>query len=148
MDPARLIEKVFRPWRKPSCPSQLDPKELGQWGEQVAARHLQQNQYRILYRNYRARHGGEVDLVARHKPTANLCFIEVKTRSSEDYGRPSDAVDWKKQRLIVRGALDWLRLLDHPEVIFRFDIVEVVATTPPKVEIIENAFELPGDIYY
>lgn len=125
-----------------------DRTALGQWGEEVAARHLQRHGYRILRRNFRPRHGGEVDLVARHLPSATLVFIEVKTRTSEFQGRPADAVDEKKQRLIIRGAMAWLRLLHLPDVPFRFDIVEVLVEDPPLVSILPEAFCLPDDLTY
>jgi len=89
-----------------------------------------------------------VDVVARHKPTSTLCFIEVKTRKSDRYGRPALAVDREKEALIVRGAMSWLRLLDMPDVAFRFDIIEVIASEPPEISMIEDAFHLPPDIFY
>jgi putative endonuclease len=147
---ANLMRLVAYPlaWlreRNPGAPTEA--AALGRWGEDVAARNLRRHGYRLLARNYRPRHGGEVDIVARHKPTATLCFIEVKTRRSDRFGRPSRAVDEKKQRLIVRGALSWLRLLDRPDVSFRFDIVEVVAEDPPQITILENAFQLPPEMF-
>ncbi len=75
-------------------------------------------------------------------------FVEVKTRSSEDFGRPFSAVDRKKRRRIIRGAMAWLRMLELPDLTFRFDVVEVVASEPPEVRILENAFQLPANYYY
>ncbi len=121
---------------------------LGEWGEAVAVAWLLRNRYRVIRRNYRANRGGEVDVVARHKPTSTLCFIEVKTRKSDRYGRPALAVDREKEALIVRGAMSWLRLLDMPDVAFRFDIIEVIASEPPEISMIEDAFHLPPDIFY
>lgn len=80
---------------------------------------------KILYRNYRPKGGGEVDIVCRDEKT--LVFVEVKTRSSDEFGRPADAVNAEKRELIARGARSWLRLLDKPETIARFDVVEVIA---------------------
>lgn len=120
-----------------------DPRHaLGKRGEEIAARALRRAGYKVLYRNYRARGGGEVDLVCRHRDT--LVFVEVKTRSSQAYGAPAEAVTKQKQHLVARGALSWLRLLDHPDIHFRFDIVEVsVDGTSAATCIIENAFTLP-----
>ena len=50
--------------------------------------------------------------------------------------------------LIKRGALSWLRLLGNPDIPFRFDVIEVIATQPPQVRWIENAFLLPDPIRY
>jgi putative endonuclease len=84
-----------------------------------------------------------VDIVARHGNT--LTFIEVKTRTSAGYGRPADAVTLDKQRLIQRGAQDWLRRLGNPQVCIRFDVVEVllIPSQVPRIHLIENAFTLP-----
>ena len=121
---------------------------LGRAGEKLAAKHLQSNGHKILYRNFRAAHGGEVDIVCRDKRHNELVFVEVKTRSSEDFGRPLDAVDRRKRRLILRGAMTWLRMLDMPDIVFRFDVVEVVISGPPIIRHIENAFRLPEDYSY
>jgi putative endonuclease len=122
--------------------------ELGRYGEKLAARHLRNNGHKILYRNFRAAHGGEIDIVTRDKRRDQLVFVEVKTRSSEEFGRPLQAVDAKKQRLIIRGAMTWLRMLDMPDIVFRFDVVEVVTSKPIAIRLIENAFQLPEDYSY
>jgi putative endonuclease len=117
---------------------------LGREGERVAGKFLRRNGYRILYRNFRSTRGGEVDLVCRDRRADTLVFVEVKTRSSADFGRPADAVNKEKQRLIARGAVAWLRMLRHPDILFRFDIVEVVMTDgKPDCNLIRNAFQIP-----
>lgn len=120
---------------------------LGRRGEAIAARHLRRLGYKILYRNYRAPHGGEADLVCRDHDT--LVFVEVKTRTSEAFGTPAQAVTLPKQRLIARGALAWLKLLDNPDIHYRFDIVEVrIAGKQIEVNVIRNAFTLPEPYRY
>jgi putative endonuclease len=121
----------------------LTRSEIGLIGEHLAAKHLRKRGRRVLFRNYRGLHRGEVDIVARHGKT--LTFVEVKTRTSTGFGRPADAVTADKQRLIQRGALDWLRQLGNPRIQLRFDIVEVIliAGDLPRLNIIENAFTLP-----
>lgn len=127
-----------------------DPGEghlaLGRWGEERAARHVRRQGWKILRRNFRAPGGGEVDLVCRDGDT--LVFAEVKTRRSEEMGRPLDAVDERKQRLIRQGALHWLRLLDLPDITFRFDVIEVLAADPVEIRVIESAFRLPDPFRY
>ncbi len=93
-----------------------------------------------MYRRFRAKKGGEVDLVCRHGDT--LVFVEVKTRATLEHGRPYEAVDAEKRELIIRGAEAWLRLLGNPEILYRFDIVEVIIGEDRKLhcEIVENAF--------
>jgi putative endonuclease len=119
---------------------------LGAWGERVAARMLRRRGAKVLYRNYRAPRGGEVDLVCRHGDT--LLFIEVKTRRIEKNFRPMDAVNHKKQDLIKRGALSWLQLLGNPDIPFRFDVIEIITTEPLEIRWIENVFSLPDPFRY
>ena len=92
-------------------------------GEKLAARYLRRHGFKVLYRNFRGRQGGEIDLVCREGDT--LVFVEVKTRTNKDFGRPIEAVNRQKQRRISLGGLAWLRLLGDPDILFRFDVVEV-----------------------
>ncbi len=119
-----------------------DRAELGKLGEDLAAKFLRRQKRKVLFRNFRAPHGGEVDIVCRHRDV--LAFCEVKTRTSEEHGRPADAVNPGKQHLIIKGAHEWLRLLGHPKIKLRFDIVEVllIEGEPPRLNVIENAFTL------
>lgn len=122
---------------------------LGWDGENEAAKFLRRAGYKVLYQRFRPRNRkGEVDLVCRHGGT--LVFVEVKTRSSLAYGRPSNAVDADKERLIIQGALAWLRMLHRPETPIRFDIVEVLMAADglPHCTLIENAFGLPEQYVY
>ena len=147
MDLARIIDVVLR--RSTSPPSGSDSSThlaLGRWGEDQAARHLKHLGWKILRRNFRAPGGGEIDLVCRDGDT--LVFAEVKTRRTEEMGRPLDAVDRKKQQLIRRGGLYWLRLLNMPDITFRFDVIEVLATDPIEIRVIESAFTLPDPLRY
>jgi putative endonuclease len=128
-------------------PARLTHREIGDLGEHLAVTWLRRRNCRVLWRNYRPRGGGEVDVVYREDDV--LVFCEVKTRTRQDFGAPSEAVNAEKQLLIVRGAMDWLRKLDNPEILFRFDVVEVIlqAGELPRVHRIENAFTLP-DAYH
>jgi putative endonuclease len=123
-------------------------------GEEVAAKYLQSLGWKLLYRNFRAPKGGEVDLVLRGGDHLNLLvFAEVKTRTRRDYGRPLRAVNAEKKALITRGATEWLRLLGkevHPtmnqdirrQISWRYDVVEVVLEEgkKPDVNLVESAF--------
>lgn len=127
---------------------------LGRRGESHAATYLKIKGYRILRRNFTAGPGSEIDIVCRDKRAGQLVFVEVKTRSRDDFGRPSFAVDRKKRRAIIRGAMRWLRLLGMPDISFRFDIIEVM-TDPDdarmrhaEVTHIENAFPMPRRFSY
>jgi len=109
-------------------------------GERIARAWLRAHGAKLLYRNFKAPGGGEVDIVAREG--RQLLFIEVKTRRAGGPGRPLDAVDRDKQRLIERGANEWLRLLGTREIPWRFDVIEVILTDgeKPLVRRVENVF--------
>ena len=98
---------------------------------------------KILYRNFDPPYGGEVDVVYRDKDT--LVFGEVKTRTSREFGRPADAVDKEKQGRIAKGGLAWMRMLEKPVALFRFDVIEVtlIEGELPEIELIREAFHLP-----
>ena len=74
----------------------------------------------------------------------------MKTRTREDFGRPLEAVNREKRNRIARGALAWLRLLGDPDILFRFDVVEVIIAegAEPRLEILKNAFSLPDSYRY
>lgn len=118
----------------------LAPAEVGVLGERVARAWLRARGAKILYRNFRAPDGGEVDVVAREGKL--LLFVEVKTRTSLAFGRPLEAVDRKKQALIRRGANEWLRLLGTREIPWRYDVIEVLLSEGerPRVHRVEDAF--------
>ena len=120
----------------------------GRRGEKLASKFLRNHGYKILYRNFKDRQGGEIDIVCRDDDS--LVFVEVKTRGGEEFGRPVEAVGREKQLRVSKGGLAWLRLLDNPDVTFRFDVVEVVWPDEGEAhcELIQNAFELSQPYIY
>lgn len=123
--------------------------ELGERGEDFAAKFLRRRGYKILVRRFKTR-GGEIDLVCRDG--AWLVFVEVKTRETEQLGAPSESVNHEKQRHLSKAALDYLRLLNNPQIQWRFDIVEVLlrkeARKPDDIRLIQNAFDLSEPFVY
>ena len=95
----------------------------GELGERAAKKHLKRQGLKFLTANFRTPRG-EIDLIFRDGDC--LVFVEVKTRSSEDWVRPAAAVNAERRRRLTRAALDYLRLLRNPLVKVRFDIVEVL----------------------
>lgn len=141
--PAALIRRYSRLLNSAWSSEQLQAAGkdvIGRRGEAIAARWLSVNGCKVLYRNYRAKEGGELDIVCRHRKV--LAFVEVKTRTSTAFGRPAQAVTLDKQSLILRGATSWLRLLGCPEIAWRYDVVEVllIAGQKPQVNWIQAAF--------
>jgi putative endonuclease len=126
---------------------QADPLERGRRGERAARQHLRAAGLKFLTANFRSSRG-EVDLVFRDGDC--LVFVEVKTRSSEDWTRPAAAVNARKRRRLSLTALDYLRLLQRPPVKIRFDIVEVLLDDGSVREIrhLPNTFALSPPFRY
>ena len=115
--------------------------EIGRHGEILARTFLVQKGYRILAANWR--HGrAEVDLIARENDT--LVFVEVKTRSTDAFGRPDEFVSIKKERLIAKVACAYMELT-HFQGEIRFDIISILLEEQGEssIEHIEDAF-FPG----
>lgn len=111
--------------------------ELGNQGEQLAVDFLIKNGYDILDRNYRF-DKAEVDIIARLKDI--LAIIEVKTRSTIDFGNPQDFVKPKQIQRLVK-AVDEYVIANELEVEVRFDIIAIIKQGKGfKIEHLENAF--------
>lgn len=112
---------------------------LGRRGEDLAHRYLRSKGLTILSRNYRPGSGdAEIDIVARDRDIT--VFVEVKTRSSAEYGTPDRAIGEEKQKHILRAArafatragIEWNQV--------RFDTISIVFTKPPSIVHQEDAF--------
>lgn len=119
----------------------MNTKKIGDFGERYASKYLAKNGYRIVCQNYRTRFS-ELDIIAYDGDC--LCFIEVKTRNRSDYGLACEAVDYRKQQKIIKGASYYIAVnkIDAP---IRFDVVEVYTCgstflPPQRINIIKNAF--------
>lgn len=137
---------MWLPWKRtdPQAESAArDRDAIGRWGEEQAEKHLRKAGMKVLGRRVRFGPREELDLVARSGDV--LVFVEVKTRRSDDFGRPSSSVDRAKRKALSRAAVHYLRKLKFPPVSFRFDVVEVIGSpgdTEPSVRHIEGAFSL------
>mgnify|MGYP001201706302 CR=1 FL=1 len=96
--------------------------KLGQEGEKIAAQYLKSKGYIIHHTNWRMSHL-EIDIIAEHND--ELIFVEVKTRSSDEFGEPEEAVDYQKEKDLIRLANTYLENL-HLEVLSRFDIIAII----------------------
>jgi putative endonuclease len=119
-------------------------QSLGNRGELAAERFLLRLGYVIIERGYHDK-TGEVDLIAVDHET--VVFVEVKTRTSDAAGDPTEAVDEAKQRHLTSAAtgyLKWHRLTDCRA---RFDVIAIIwpaESNPPQITHYENAFEPVG----
>ena len=110
---------------------------LGQVGEELAVRFLKERGHEIVERNFRFAHG-EIDIISFHKGV--LIFTEVKTRRSERYGRPIEAVDSFKRRQIFTTAEYFLSTQSIRYHSTRFDVIEVFIGEQSMIHYIKNAF--------
>jgi putative endonuclease len=111
---------------------------LGNGGEDIAADYLERRGYEVVERNFRCR-SGELDIVARDGDT--LVFCEVKTRRTDRWGAPSEAVNRGKQGRLRRLGAAWLATRGASVTDVRFDVVSVVVFDEgPVVEHLIDAF--------
>ena len=117
----------------------MTPYELGKSGEEAALRYLIRKKHKILVKGFRL-FRGEIDIIARDKKT--LVFIEVKTRTRENFGLPEEFVNPSKQRQIRKIAQGFLMQNDMEDVECRFDVIALVKKEKNGYEInhIKNAF--------
>jgi len=122
--------------------------ELGERGEALAIEHLERVGYRIVAANFRLPIGrnlrdtivvAEIDVVAYDGPT--LCFVEVKTRASDEFAAPQTNVDLRKRRQIARAARAYRRMFGLVKAPYRYDVVTVLAKPQddqPRIELMKS----------
>jgi putative endonuclease len=111
--------------------------ELGKKGEQLAVDYLIKKGYTIVQRNYRFQKA-EVDIIAQIKDT--LAIVEVKTRSTIDFGNPQDFVKPKQIQRLVKAVDEYVNV-NKLNVEVRFDIIAIVRQgNSYNIEHLENAF--------
>src|SRR5207253_8544875 len=150
--PIKLNLRAPRDSALPVKPKEIAPHvELGSRGEALAVEHLSRAGYRIVAANFSLPIGrntrdvivtAEIDIVAYDGPT--LCFIEVKTRASDEFAPPQVNVDLRKQRQIARAARAYRRMFGLMNQPYRYDVVTVISPAPeaadeqPRVELLKN----------
>ncbi len=128
-------------------PALRNTRVLGLRGEALAAKHLEMSGQRLVMSNFEVPIGrnnkgvqvkGEIDLITLDGET--VCFIEVKTRSSEAFAGPLSAVDVRKQRLITRTARVYRKVFAVSNMRYRFDVVTVIADgrSEPRIDLIKG----------
>ncbi len=101
-------------------------KDLGNFGEQVAVSFLEEKGYKILHRNFYCKQG-EIDIIAKdeNKIDEEIVFIEVKTRTSNMFGKPAEAINGVKINHICKSAKYFLFKYHLIDAFVRFDVIEV-----------------------
>ena len=97
--------------------------KLGMRGEKIARKYLRSQNIEILLSNYKNKKG-EIDIIARDG--AEICFIEVKTRRHTTRSRPAEGLSRKQELRISQSAVSYLHSLNNPEIVYRFDLIEVI----------------------
>lgn len=111
--------------------------ELGRRGEELAVEYLLKNKYVIVERNW-VFQKAEVDIIAAKENV--LAIVEVKTRSTSDFGDPQEFVNQKKIKMLVKAADEYVNLKNLSTEI-RFDIIAVSKdATNYKIEHLQDAF--------
>lgn len=114
-------------------------QETGKLGENIAEHYLKQKGYIILDKNFECKQG-EIDIIALDKK--EIVFVEVKTRTSNKYGTPSEAVNKIKQKHMLQTIKYYLYIRNLAEEFVRIDVIEVyIKDNIYKVNHIKQAFE-------
>lgn len=114
-------------------------RDTGILGEKLAKDFLKKRGYRIIETNYRCR-AGEIDIVAKHKDA--LAFIEVRTKTSQEFGSPEESITPAKRARLRATAADYRQTHDNLPPLWRIDVVVVEMNQEGKlsrIELIENA---------
>ena len=117
----------------------MNRRYLGAKGEQLAREYLEQNGCTVIDHNFHSRYG-EIDLIIRKNRAYR--FVEVKYRSTHDYGIPQESVIARKQRKIRKTSLIWLKQRHLPmDSEIHFDVLAIsLMSGQPRYEYIEDAF--------
>lgn len=114
-------------------------REKGKYGEDIACRYLESKGYKIIKRNFHFSKISEIDIICEKDDT--LVFVEVKARSSTEYGDPILAINEAKQKSLRKAAEGYLYINKINDKACRLDVVLVdTYSNPPKAKHIENAF--------
>ena len=116
----------------------MNNKIKGNFGENLAAKYLENLGYKIIERNWRYSRYGEIDIIALYKDS--LVFVEVKSRKSTAFGHPFEAIDEKKYKQVHAIAQAYMAQCDFKYKNCRIDGISVILSAPPQIEHLKNIF--------
>ena len=125
----------------------MDNINIGKYGEDLACKYLETKGYKIKERNFRT-FLGEIDIISEYE--RDIIFVEVKTRRSDKFGYPEEAINYNKQRKIIKNALCYLAKYNLWENNFCFDVILVSISNHKEIKRIRhirNAFYLDTNNY-
>lgn len=114
----------------------MNNKKIGNAGEDLACRYLEKNRYKILERNKHYSRFCEIDIIAEYKNT--IVFVEVKTRKTNLFGTPAEAITKTKFEHIKQGVQYYLT--EHKVKDFRIDVVGITLKPEIKIEHLKNVY--------
>jgi putative endonuclease len=119
----------------------MDRQEVGKLGEKLAQKFLKKHGYRIRETGFRCRHG-EIDIIVQKKDC--LVFVEVRTKSSLDFGTPEESITQAKKERLIASALTYTSTHQDLPPLWRIDVIAIELDDKGKlkrIELIENAIE-------
>lgn len=122
----------------------VENKNIGRLGEEAAIEYLKKLGYNILYRNYSKMRWGEIDIIA--ELGGEIVFVEVKTRTTKEYGNPEEAITPFKLKALKRSALYFLQTLppSYRNYPCRIDLIGIIMDKKSKEALDIRHFKLEG----
>lgn len=121
----------------------MNREEVGKLGEKLAQKFLKKRGYHIHETSFRCREG-EIDIIAQEKDY--LVFVEVRTKSSLDFGTPEESITQSKKERLISSALTYINTHQDLPSLWRIDVVAIEVDQKGKakrIELIENAISGP-----
>ena len=117
-------------------------QQIGKWGEDLAAIYLESKGYKILERNVYTPYG-EIDIIALQEENKEkfLVFVEVKTRTTMEFGNPEDAVTRRKKEHLLAAIESYLQEKPELDLSWQVDVIAIQKTTaaePPDIQHFES----------
>lgn len=123
--------------------------DLGKWGEDKAAEYLRKKGWYIRHRDWHCGHK-DIDIVAIDEDSTMLLFVEVKTRATDYWGQPDEAIDLEKQNNILLASNAYRKAFRMEWIDVRYDSISIIGTTDENMKIIhkEGAFDNSSNFFY
>jgi putative endonuclease len=121
-----------------------EKRRLGDLGEELAVRYLKKHHYKILTQHYQKKIG-EIDIVAQNKDKT-IIFIEVKTRTNQDFGSPQEAVNPLKQHKLIKTAQYYILENHKQDIPWRIDVIAVDLDSKKQIAHIRHFKNAVGEI--
>ena len=100
-------------------------QEIGKIGEEMAVKYLKKKKYKILECNYRADKFGEIDIIAKDKQSYELVFVEVKTKTDQNFGLPEQELTFQKKKRMRRAIQNYLFKKYLTDTDWRADLIAI-----------------------